>query len=117
MGGVCEMESQRSVQPEISTFTAGPGALRARLASWQERTGDSVPAAERMTPDRIDRQTFARTHPGLRPPTGEIPGERHGAAALVAPDAVAPVLEAAAAGRPAGGRSRSEVILEPIKSP
>lgn len=98
-------------------FAAVLAALRARLASWQERTGDSVPAAERMTPDRIDRQTFARTHPGLRPPTGGIPGERHGAAALVAPDAVAQDLEAASAGRSTGERSRPEIILERVKSP
>jgi N-sulfoglucosamine sulfohydrolase len=50
--------------------------LRAKLAEWQKRTGDSIPELVDMTPDRHDRTTFERLYPGTRPPTGVVPGQK-----------------------------------------
>ena len=53
--------------------------MRAMLDTWQERTGDSIPAIEDMTPDRHDRETYERLFPGMRPPEGVVAGQEAGA--------------------------------------
>ncbi len=50
--------------------------MRALLADWQAVTGDSIPEAHEMTPDRHDRDTAKRLYPGMRPSTGTVPGQR-----------------------------------------
>ena len=50
--------------------------LRTALVAWQNRTGDSIPLVEEMTPDRHDRKTYERLYPGARPPTGIVPGQK-----------------------------------------
>jgi len=57
--------------------------FRAALSKWQEQTGDSIPAIEKMTPDRHDRETYERLFPGGRPPAGIIAGQQAGAAGLI----------------------------------
>ena len=61
-----------SGNPEYAGILA---EMRALLANWQQTTGDSIPDIDEMTPDRHDRITFERLHPGGRPPTGVIPGQ------------------------------------------
>ena len=58
------------------------GEMRAALAAWQVRTGDSIPEVAEMTPDRLDRTTFERLYTGARPPTGILPGQTAGAPSL-----------------------------------
>jgi hypothetical protein len=53
--------------------------LRASLSDWQERTGDSIPVIDEMTPDRHDRETFDRLYLGMRPPAGVVAGQEAGA--------------------------------------
>ncbi|MEH6550122.1 MAG: sulfatase [Pseudomonadales bacterium] len=53
--------------------------LREKLALWQKRTGDSIPALDQLTVDRHDRKTFERLYKGMRPPTGVVPGQAAGA--------------------------------------
>ena len=53
--------------------------FRKALADWQDRTGDSIPAFDEMTPDRCDRQTYERLYPESRPPAGIVSGQRAGA--------------------------------------
>ncbi len=57
--------------------------LRTTLAAWQNRTGDSIPALDEMTPDRHDRKTYERLFPGSRPSTGIVPGQRARAATIL----------------------------------
>ena len=56
--------------------------LKAQLEQWRQRTGDSVPALDDMTPDRYDLDTFERVHSGARPPDGIIPGQLAGAESI-----------------------------------
>ena len=56
--------------------------FRKTLNEWQRQTGDSIPEVEEMTPDRHDRETYERLYPGLRPPTGIVPGQQAGAGTL-----------------------------------
>ena len=56
--------------------------FRRTLTDWQDRTGDSIPAIQEMTPDRHDRETYKRLYPGWRPPTGVIPGQKAGATSI-----------------------------------
>jgi N-sulfoglucosamine sulfohydrolase len=53
--------------------------FRNTLEDWQQRTGDSIPDVDEMTPDRHDRKTYERLYPGVRPPTGIISGQQAGA--------------------------------------
>jgi arylsulfatase A-like enzyme len=48
--------------------------MRALLADWRARTGDSIGTVEAMTADRLDRTTFQAQFTGLRPADGVIPG-------------------------------------------
>ncbi len=49
------------------------------LSAWQDRTGDSIPALEEMTPDRHDPVSFKRLYKEWRPSGGIVPGEKAGA--------------------------------------
>jgi arylsulfatase len=49
--------------------------MRGLLEAWRERTGDSIGPIEQLTPDRVDRVTYERLFPGLRPPDGVFPGQ------------------------------------------
>lgn len=53
--------------------------MRKALSDWQDQTGDSIPEAEEMTPDRHGRETFERLYKEWRPPTGILPGQSAGA--------------------------------------
>jgi N-sulfoglucosamine sulfohydrolase len=57
--------------------------LRTTLLAWQNRTGDSIPLVEEMTPDRHDRITYERLYPGSRPLTGIVPGQKAAAASIL----------------------------------
>jgi N-sulfoglucosamine sulfohydrolase len=57
--------------------------LRTTLVAWQNRTGDSIPLVEEMTPDRHDRNTYERLYPGSRPTTGIVPGQKAAAASIL----------------------------------
>ncbi len=48
--------------------------MRALLADWRARTGDSLGTVEAMTAERLDRTTFQAQFTGLRPADGVIPG-------------------------------------------
>ena len=50
--------------------------FRNTLSAWQERTGDSIPALEEMTPDRHDPVSFERLYKERRPSGGIVPGEK-----------------------------------------
>ncbi len=49
-------------------------SMRALLADWRTRTGDSIGTVEEMTADRLDRTSFQAQFTGLRPADGVIPG-------------------------------------------
>jgi arylsulfatase len=49
--------------------------LRQVLDEWQDRTGDTAPPPDKVTPDRHDLATGERLYEGGRPPTGILPGE------------------------------------------
>jgi len=53
--------------------------FRRTLSDWQVRTGDSIPEAREMTPDRLDRTTYEQLYSGRRPPGGIVPGQQAGA--------------------------------------
>ncbi|MBK1875468.1 sulfatase family protein [Pelagicoccus mobilis] len=53
--------------------------MRAMMDEWQERTGDSIPELENMTPDRHDRVSYERLYPGPRPSEGIVAGQDAGA--------------------------------------
>lgn len=57
--------------------------LRKTLGAWQNRTGDSLPTKDEMTPDRHDRKTYERLFPGTRPSTGIVPGQKAGATSIL----------------------------------
>jgi arylsulfatase A-like enzyme len=50
--------------------------FRNTLSTWQERSGDSLPALEEMTPDRHDPVSFKRLYKERRPSGGIVPGEK-----------------------------------------
>jgi N-sulfoglucosamine sulfohydrolase len=54
--------------------------LRKALDEWQDRTGDTAPPLDKVTPDRHDLVTGERLYEGWRPPTGILPGEEKNAA-------------------------------------
>lgn len=56
--------------------------FRSALAEWQDKTSDSIPALDEMTPDRHDRKTYRRLFSDWRPPSGIIPGQQAGATAI-----------------------------------
>ena len=56
--------------------------LRNIMDEWQERTGDSVPPVDDVTPDRHDITTGERLYEGWRPPTGKIAGEEYTATTI-----------------------------------
>jgi arylsulfatase len=58
--------------------------LRGRLDDWQQRTGDSIPDLEKMTPDRCDRVTFERLSSEAHPSGGIVPGQTAGAESILA---------------------------------
>lgn len=49
--------------------------LRNGLDEWQDRTSDSAPPPDKITPDRHDPVTGERLYDGWRPPTGMLPGD------------------------------------------
>ncbi len=49
------------------------------LDEWQDRTGDTAPPLDKVTPDRHDLVTGKRLYEGARPPTGILPGEEKNA--------------------------------------
>lgn len=59
--------------------------MRALLAQWQERTGDSIPEASLTTPDRRDRASFKDLFGPGRPSGGIVAGETSGATKIADP--------------------------------
>jgi len=50
--------------------------LRELLTTWQQQTGDAIPAIGDMTPDRHNRQTYESLYTTRRPPEKTVPGQQ-----------------------------------------